>query len=71
MLKQKYGWENIYYYWRNLLELTQPDQQPEQHAAGQIETAAFCGFLKKEKVCGETNQLSFSCCIPLGILEGT
>jgi len=52
-------------------ELTQLNRQQEQNVIGLIEMAVSCGFQKKERVYGETNQLSYYCCIPSGILGET
>lgn len=53
------------------VNLTQLNQQQELNAVALIEMEESCGFQKKERVCGETNQLSYYCCILLSILEGT
>ena len=51
--------------------LTQPNLQQALISAALTEMAASCEFQRKEKVCGETNQLSFCCYTLLGIWEET
>jgi hypothetical protein len=46
------------------VKLTQLNRLQEQNVVGLIEMAASYGFQKKERVCGETNQLSYYYCIP-------
>lgn len=53
------------------MELTQVNQLREVHAAVLIETAGSYELQRVEMVCEETSQLSFGCCVPLGIWEGT
>jgi hypothetical protein len=52
-------------------KLTQPNQQQELNAAVLIEMAVSYESQKREMGCGETNQLSFRCYIPLSILGET
>lgn len=45
--------------WIEISGLTQLNQQQVQLSAAPIEMAVSCEFQMKEKVCEETNQLSF------------
>lgn len=51
--------------------LTPPGQLQVQISTALIWTVESYVFLRKERVYGETNQLSFCHCIVLNILEGT
>lgn len=57
--------------WRRKLQLTQLNQLQEQNAGALNEMVMSYEFLKMEKGCEETSQLSFCCYIPLNILEET